>query len=223
MYNIIFKFIIISLFVFLSDRTLLFFFGDISRWFQLHFIGNMFICYFSGQNLLQLGNISQTELIKYNDNTMMCCVMTFVLHFYHTLFFKMSNTDFYHHLYFVFLTGILIGIIYPNLYLSLSISTFFITGLPGGIVYFSFFLQKRNLISKLTQKGIHSYVDTYIRIPGGILAAVLNYYTSLHSSGFYTQWVYFIMGVLAYINVTYYGKMAIENNIEYSQKIKNKK
>ena len=223
MYNIIFKFIIISLFVFLSDRTLLFFFGDISRWFQLHFIGNMFICYFSGQNLLQLGNISQTELIKYNDNTMMCCVMTFVLHFYHTLFFKMSTTDFYHHLYFVFLTGILLGIIYPNLYLSLSISTFFITGLPGGIVYFSLCLQKRNLISKLTQKGIHSYVDTYIRIPGGILAAVLNYYTSLHSSGFYTQWVYFIMGVLAYINVTYYGKMAIENNIEYSQKIKNKK
>jgi len=222
MYNIIFKFIIISLFVFLSDRTLLFFFGDISRWFQLHFIGNMFICYFSGQNLLQLRNISQKEIIEYNDNTMMCCVMTFVLHFYHTLFFKMSITDFYHHLYFVFLTGILIGIIYPNLYLSLSISTFFITGLPGGIVYFSLCLQKRNLISKSTQKDIHSYVDTYIRIPGGILAAVLNYYTSLHASGFYTQWVYFIMGVLAYINVTYYGKMAIENNIEYSQKIKNK-
>lgn len=220
MYNIIFKFIIISLFVFLSDRTLLFLFGDISRWFQLHFIGNVFICYFAGQNLLQLGNISQTELIKYNDNTMTCCVLTFVLHFYHTLFFKMSTTDFYHHLYFVFLTGILLGIIYPNLYLSLSISTFFITGLPGGIVYFSLCLQKRNLISKLTQKDIHSYVDTYIRIPGGILAAVLNYYTSLHSSGFYTQWVYFIMGVLAYINVTYYGKMAIENNIEYSYKIK---
>jgi hypothetical protein len=132
----------------------------------------------------------------------------------------MSTDEFYHHLYFVFLTGILVGIIYPNLYLSLSISTFFITGLPGGIVYFLLCLQKRNLISKSIQKGIHSYVDTYIRIPGGILAAILNYYTSLHSYGFYTQWVYFIMGVLAYINVAYYGKMAIENNIEYRQKLK---
>ena len=223
MYNIIYKFISTSLFICLSDKILVFLFGNISRWFQLHFAGNLFICYFSGQNLLQLRNISQIKLIEYNDNTMICCVMTFMLHLYHTLFFKMSITDFYHHLYFVFLTGILIGIIYPNLYLSLSISTFFITGLPGGIVYFSLCLQKRNLISKSTQKDIHSYVDTYIRIPGGILAAVLNYYTSLHASGFYTQWVYFIMGVLAYINVTYYGKMAIENNIEYSQKIKNKK
>ena len=220
MYNIIYKFIITSLFVFLSDKTLIFLFGNISRWFQLHFACNMFICYFSGKNLLKLRNTSQTELIEYNDNTMMCCVMTFILHFYHTLFFKMSTDEFYHHLYFVFLTGILVGIIYPNLYLSLSISTFFITGLPGGIVYFLLCLQKRNLISKSTQKGIHSYVDTYIRIPGGILSAILNYYTSLHSSGFYTQWVYFIMGVLAYINVAYYGKMAIENNIEYRQKLK---
>lgn len=214
MYNIIYNFILISLLVFLSDKTLLLFFGDISRWFQLHFIGNMFICYFSGQNLLQLRNMTPESLIEYNENTMICCIMTFVLHFYHTLFFKMSNTDFYHHLYFVFLTGIMLGIIYPNIYLPISISTFFITGLPGGIVYFLLCLQKRNWITKSTQKEIHSYVDTYIRIPGGILAAILNYYASILSSGFYTQWVYFMMGLLAYINVTYYGKMAIENNIE---------
>ena len=166
MYNIMLKIISTSLFVFLSDKTLLFLFGDISRWFQLHFVGNMFICYFSGKNLLQLRNIQPTELIEYNDNTMMCCVITFVLHLYHTLFFKMSTTDFYHHLYFVFLTGILLGIIYPNIYLSLSISTFFISGLPGGIVYFLLCLQKKKLDFKINSKRntfICRYVYTYSR------------------------------------------------------------
>ena len=178
----------------------------------------MFICYFSGKNLLQLSNLDKNNLIEYNENTMICCVITFILHLYHALFFKMSKNEFYHHLYFVFLQGIMLLIIYPNIYLPISISTFFITGLPGGIVYFLLCLQKRNWITKSTQKRIHSYIDTYIRIPGGILAAILNYYASILSSGFYTQWVYFTMGVLAYINVTYYGKMAIENNIEYKYK-----
>ena len=81
-------------------------------------------------------------------------------------------------------------------------------------------MAKRNIITKSLQKNIHSYVDTYIRIPGGILAAILNYYTYILSTGFYTKWVYFIMSILAYINVLYYGKMAIENNIEYKLKLK---
>ena len=218
MYKIIYDFIWISLFIFLSDKTLVLLFGDISRWFQLHFVGNMFICYFTGQNLLQLRNITQFSLLEYDDNTMLSCIMTFVLHFYHILFFKVTTSDIYHHLYFVFLTGIMIMLIYPHIYLPISMCTFFITGLPGGIVYFLLCLRKRNLITKATQKEIHSYIDTYIRIPGGILAAILNYYVSIISSGFYTQWVYFIIGLLAYMNVTYYGKMAIENNIENKYK-----
>ena len=93
MYNIIFKFILTTLFVYLSDKTLLVLFGDISRWFQLHLIGNMLICYFSGQNLLQLTKFKNIQtLVEYDDNTIMCCIITFILHLYHTLFFKLTNT-----------------------------------------------------------------------------------------------------------------------------------
>jgi len=219
MYNILLQFIFTILLVYLSDKTLCFLFGDISRWFQLHFIGNLFICYFSSKNLLQLKNLENIQtLVEYNDNTTMCCLITFILHSYHAIYFKLSVTDFYHHLYFVFITGIMIFIIYPNIYMALSITTFFITGLPGGIVYFLLCLQKRNIISKGTLKNIHSYIDTYIRIPGGIFAALLNYYTYKLSNGIFTQWTYFILSIIAYINVTYYGKMAIENNIEYKNK-----
>jgi hypothetical protein len=181
----------------------------------------MYICYFSGKNLLKITDLPPDLLVTHDYNSMMCCSLTFAIHIYHTIFFKLNNTELYHHIIYVFLTAIFLTSIYPHIYLSISITTFFITGLPGGIVYFLLCLQKRNLITKITQKQIHSYIDTYIRIPGGILSSILNFNTASLCQNLYVKYVYYFLFVLAYSNVTYYGKMAIENNIEYQQKQKN--
>ena len=86
--------------IYFLDIFLVFLFGDKSRWFQLHSITNLYICYLvSGDvyNLL-LNPINNLNLLVDRGSTFTCIT----LHLYHCFMFNINTMDKFHHFLFVF-------------------------------------------------------------------------------------------------------------------------
>jgi hypothetical protein len=99
--------------------------------------------------------------------------------------------------------------------------------LPGGLDYFGLCFYKYNIITKLQQKYISSILNSYIRIPGGIISVTYTILDIKNVSNIQSTISMYIISFIVYFNVTYFGKMAIENygeNIYFNKnlKIKNK-
>ena len=77
------------LIIYLSDKTLCFLFGDISRWYQLHSLVNIYITYETYNDYL-LYLIDPINGIIYKDTYYIGHVI-FCLHFYHIIMF--NNLD----------------------------------------------------------------------------------------------------------------------------------
>jgi hypothetical protein len=59
------------------------------------------------------------------------------------------------------------------------------SGIPGGITYLMLFLQKYNIISKISEKKISMYLNIWIRSPLCIIFSTLLYIKSLENDMFY--------------------------------------
>lgn len=197
--------------IFITDHILCNIINNKARWFQLHFVINMFICHYSFPEMLEiLYDVNKSN--EYTTN-LYSKYLGLNLHIYHTIFFKLKKIDIYHHVSSVFITFI------ATIFFSkkiLSIYYFFFTGLPGGIDYFLLTLYKNNYIKSITEKKYNSLLNAYIRLPGGIISfyltlnILINFQNNIIS--FYCG---IILLVMAYFNSIYFAKLAIENNIEH--------
>ena len=88
---------------------------------------------------------------------------------------------------------------------------FFLTGLPGGLDYLFLTLYKNNQIHYLTQKNFSSKQNIFIRIPGGIICCYLMYYSTHFIHSLPELICAYLMIIIIFLNVTMFGKMAIEN------------
>tara|TARA_B110000438_G_C15817312_1_gene652560 strand:+ start:2182 stop:2448 length:267 start_codon:yes stop_codon:yes gene_type:complete len=77
-------------------------------------------------------------------------------------------------------------------------------------------LVKHNKIESLTQKYYSSLLNTYLRIPGGVVASFLSYIIATEDVDINISEKYslYIMSIILFFNCTVFGKMAIENYIE---------
>lgn len=180
-----------------------------ARWFQLHFVCNCLITYCSFPETIDIflnpeksGEITENHLGG---------LIAFYLHIFHVLFFKLSTIDKYHHITSVFLC-IPLSTLFKRK--TLSMYYFFGTGLPGGIDYFLLTLVKNNRIPSIMEKYYNSKINTYIRIPGGVLGSYLTFYVAYHSKDHIQYITGMFLAIIAFLNATIFGKMAIENYIE---------
>ena len=122
--------------------------------------------------------------------------------------------DLYHHFISVFLCTPLCYVYNKK---GLACYLFFNTGLPGGIDYLLLVLVKNNKIKGLTEKKINSYLNTYIRMPGGLITSYLVYKDAYqyNNSVLITMGMY-LLSFIIYMNSAFFGKLAIEN---YAEKI----
>ena len=177
--------------------------GQIARWFKLHFIINCVVCYLSFNETFEiLNNPYKSEMNSENTNSLW---LVFFLHMYHMLYFKIKRIDYIHHIFSVFLCT---PIAYSLNIKLMSLHYFIGNGLPGGIDYFLLILVKNNIIDSLTEKYYNAWINTFIRIPGGIIASYITY-LNLHISNY----LIFVM-IISFLNVSLFGKLAIENYIE---------
>jgi hypothetical protein len=207
--------------IFISFITIYFFDKIIKRtlsrahWFTLHSIINFIIVFFSLNDLkLCLQDINNSSLISHN-NTILSCSLILTLHVYHTIMYKMTKMDAFHHYLFVFCVSPL-TILYSGK--GLSMLCFFSCGLPGGIDYFLLSLVKYEKIHYLTEKNLNSYLNAYIRMPGGFISSFIILKDGMKSAdvSFYSN---IILSFLIFYNSAYFGKLAIENYVERKMSI----
>ena len=193
-------------FIYLMDRILLK--CNISqqrestRWFQLHAIVNMWIVYFVYNDVIEC----LFDPTKSNEMNSSEWGRSFALslHIYHSLVFTLRREDWYHHITSVFLCAPMCII---NNTKAVSFNYFFCTGLPGAIDYSILSLVRTKYISKIKQKKIASYLNTYIRMPGGCTGAYLIFKDAFQPTETHLNRI--LLAFIIYCNSLYYGNQAI--------------
>ena len=189
------------------DKILCKIFTDKARWFQLHSVVNMIIVGYIKDDVYRL-LVSPLDIKRIDECEELYYIL--YLHLYHSLFFKNSMMDYFHHIVFV-LFGTLPVYYYYNVNI-IRLATFVGCGLPGAIEYCTLSLVKNNKITSLTQKTIMSNIYNYFRYPFGVY--VCSYIYLVHIIGF-TSWlndftVYYTIFMI-FFNGSYFNKLTIEN------------
>jgi hypothetical protein len=148
------------------------------RWFLLHAVWNLGItlaCIPDVITTLRKPSEACSPLKPYN---LMPTLMSMSLHLYHVIapwFWKnLTKEDIFHHL--IFAIGGLgsISVLWtwgPGA----NFAFLFLTGLPGGMDYFMLGLVKLNMMDRLGEKKINSFINAWIRGPGCTMAAAWTY------------------------------------------------
>lgn len=173
-----------------------------TRWFQLHTIINICIAYSVYEDIV----ICLYDPTKSNETTITEWGRSFALslHIYHSIIYKLRREDWYHHIISVFLCAPMCII---NNTKAVSFSYFFCTGLPGAIDYATLSLVRTNYITRIKQKQIASYLNTYVRMPGGGLGAYLIFKDAFQPTEIHINRI--VLAFLMYLNSFYYGNQAI--------------
>ena len=212
-YHLFYKFISYNLFAFITIKLfdkIIIYFDKRGRWFQLHFIVNMCISCLTIEDVVDclMNPQASNELSRYYGGA----TLAFMLHVYHTLYFSLNSIDVYHHVLSCFIcTPMCLS--YPCK--GLSIYLFFATGLPGGIDYLLLSFVKNNKMSRMTEKNINSYLNTYIRIPGGVIGSYLTFKDGLQQENLTRAIGNYLLAYIIFLNCTFFGKLSIENYIEH--------
>jgi len=92
-------------------------------------------------------------------------------------------------------------------------SLFFATGLPGAISYFSLFLQRNDLIQRMTEKIINTWINVWIRAPGCVSHATLTlvWIFSSESDDNWRKLAGILPAILMYWNGQYFMRQAVED------------
>ena len=182
--------------------------GYKGRWFQLHSLANMAVCYLTYNDLIACLNNPNNSSEKIDSFLYLYIIL--VTHIYHCVAFKIRFEDWMHHI-----TSVLIPspifIMYPIK--SNSVGCFFICGLPGAIDYIMLTLYKNEVIQKKTQKMMSTYLNTYIRVPGSIVSVYLLYKDSVLLDSYLIK----CLACIVYINACFYGKQSIESYERFLQ------
>ena len=201
--------VVIYNFIYLLDHLLCKYYTDKARWFQLHSLSNLFVCIFCISDIISIVydvNEAAMPLTGYVGGS-----FALQVHLYHTLNFPLTTMDKYHHISSVFLC------FPPSMVFNkkiLSLFYFIGTGLPGGIDYLLLTLVKNGKLDYLKEKKYNSYINAYIRMPGGAICSFLTFNASLNNDILLEKISGFFLSFIVFVNTAFFGKLAIENYVE---------
>ena len=165
---------------------------DNTRWFFIHSIGNFFISYKAIPDLCNcFKDPINCHKLEWSNNSFDVYYLSMIMHFYHSVFFKLNKADFIHHLV---MCGICGPITFYQKKLIAINALFFLTGFPGCLDYFLLYLVKINKLAKNTEKIIYVYLTTWIRSPGLCCITLLSLYGL--KDYYNTDFIYFIVSLL---------------------------
>lgn len=184
-----------------------------TRWFFIHFITNIIVCYYSFFDLVTcLSNNNNCYELSWNDNSYNTFNLAMGIHFYHLIFMSLNYNDVFHHIIMCFIAGSFCY--YQNSILTSS-SLFFLNGLPGAIDYFLLWLTKLNIINKLFEKKAYIYISVWLRSPGSLIITYLGYiglYNYYINKNYFDLIILFIPINLLFWNGQYYMMITCRDN-----------
>jgi hypothetical protein len=194
-----------------------------ARWFAIHSFGNL-LAVLAAMNatLCTLSDpVESMSNLKYNDSSFFGNATPWpipivnAIHIYHMVAFKLSSADFFHHAVFALTMGST-GQLY-RLGAFRSFLVFWLSGLPGGIDYFSLVLVKLGKLDGLTQKRNCAAINVWVRGPCLVLSGFiiyLNYRYHGHEegTGYPPMLVSALIAFLCVFNAQYYTKQSVANH-----------
>lgn len=143
-------------------------FNELSIWYLLHFIANLYITFLCIEPIYY---ILEDPIYHIQNPTPFyeTIYIILILHIYHMIAFYCTKEDIFHHLCFVGIGSITI-FSFENGYYS-ALAHFFICGFPGAIDYFFLFLYKQGYLEKNQRLKIAVFVNLWIRSPGLIASS----------------------------------------------------
>lgn len=218
-YSLTYEINIIFLYLIFIDFTLIRFFGNSARWFQLHAVVNLYISY---KTIPDVINIIQDPTSGYKIcETNAISLLIICLHVYHILTFKKLNQiDYFHHILFVGL-GVLPDMFlikYNQKYLAYIVAS----GVPGFFEYSSLTLYKNNLLTLKHQKQFNTFLYNFIRLPFCCFAITMNY--NAYLNGFIKDdlFITLYVNMLLYLNGTIFNVLTIASYIRIKDNHENK-
>ena len=181
------------------------------QWFQLHAFINACIVYFSYNDVYDC--LMNPSVSIQPCSNLFAGSFALMLHVYHSYVYQMTYMDKLHHGISVFLATPLCMLYQTK---GISMYYFFGTGLPGGIDYFLLSLVKQKKLDSIKEKKINSYLNTFIRLPGLVLASYLIWKDAIQHPSKIIHYSNRLLALLVFLNGTIFGKMAIENYKERS-------
>ena len=143
------------------------------RWYFVHAVVNLGVVLLTTPDIIHtltntncLNYIPQPWISNIASTSENLNIILTSLHLYHLIAFNARFEDYVHHITGIITYNICIRFIegsYPGSLL------FFMNGLPGFIDYTNLILVKKNIMDKITEKKINTYLNTYIRGPGSVL------------------------------------------------------
>lgn len=182
------------------------------RYYFNHMICNSVVVYNTFNSMINCYNLTNMITTNELNNLYIAKYAVYGLHIYHILWYykKLRRDDWIHHI-------LMIGLVLPLTDLMpqhniFSHGLFFTTGLPGLIDYTLLFLNRNNVINRITEKNVNSFLNVWIRGPGcimntcmGICIISMNYNTFT----LYQLYSSIIMGSLLYWNGIYFMKQTL--------------
>ena len=218
-YSLTYEINIIFFYLIFIDFTLIRFFGNSARWFQLHAVINLYISY---EIFPEVINIIQDPSSGYKIcETNAISLLIICLHVYHILTFKKLNQiDYFHHILFVGL-GVLPDMFlikYNQKYLAYIVAS----GLPGFFEYSSLTLYKNNLLTLNHQKQFNTFLYNFIRLPFCCFAITMNY--NAYLNGFIKDdlLITLYVNMLLYLNGTIFNVLTVASYIRVKDNGENK-
>jgi hypothetical protein len=190
-----------------------------TRWFFLHSIANVGVVLTSlaSMRAVALDPIHAMDGSAYPPTT--SCIgeasvwpLTIInsVHLYHMVGgFRLTGADYFHHLLFIPTLG-LPGQMFRWGPLA-NFQAFFISGLPGGLDYLLLGLVKLGCVDHMLEKRVNANLNTWVRCPGILIAAVLLYQAVLLGFHVVPLWALCLQSVLPAYNALYFNKQAVAN------------
>jgi len=187
------------------------------RWFTIHAILNYAIAVLSLSDVIEFASnpmavcSDDKESDHWSSRTKWPLILVVGLHTFHMFpgRFKLHPEDYFHHL--VFLpTLALPGMIY-DWGVAGNWSVFFICGIPGGVDYTILALQKLGFATRLNQKRISAYMNTWVRTPGVLIGTGITYVSFMNGDCSPPPWAILTQLVFMVLNVSYYSKQSVIN------------
>lgn len=187
-----------------------------AKYFCVHTITNGLIIYFSYECFFEFFQDPFTSgfCLDGKCKNQIPNLMTFSLHLYHLLNYKMKPIDLIHH--YPSFIGNIINMIYPSGPLQ-NYTFMFIMGIPGMIDYGLLTLVKYNKVSKTTEKRVNSCLNLYIRSPGLIISSFALFQSLLNYQHLFVsrlhKYCFFIICIHNFWNAQYFMEKALKSEV----------
>jgi hypothetical protein len=193
------------------------------RYFALHTMANAVTAIAALPDVVKGLTADPRDTFSGPAHTMVSNSMVAAIHIYHCLAFNLRREDIIHHAVFV---TILCGLAVPLKQvdgIGNTFGCFFLSGVPGGLIYLNLCLVAHGYMSKLTEKKLSAAINVWLRGPSMVVYTFLGWSTWMAGRTMIHPLYVFLCVMLHFTNGQYYAQQSVESLAVFKERLRAEK